>query len=34
MAITLDDHIRVWNYSSVRVMDIRLAVLEPGERVQ
>ncbi|MGO4529064.1 AraC family transcriptional regulator [Paenibacillus sp. 2TAF8] len=34
MTITLDDHIRVWNYSSVRVMDIRLAVLEPGERVQ
>ncbi|WP_434748779.1 helix-turn-helix domain-containing protein [Paenibacillus amylolyticus] len=34
MTITLDDHIRVWNYSSVKVMDIRLAVLEPGERVQ
>ena len=34
MTITLDDHIRVWNYSSVKVMDIRLAVLEPGESVQ
>lgn len=34
MTITLDDHIQVWNHSSVKVMDIRLAVLEPGESVQ
>nr|WP_154959513.1 AraC family transcriptional regulator [Paenibacillus xylanexedens] len=34
MTITLDEHIRVWNHSSVKVMDIRLAVLEPGEGLQ
>ncbi|PYE48877.1 AraC family transcriptional regulator [Paenibacillus barcinonensis] len=34
MTLTLDDHIHWWNYSSIQVMDIRLAVLEPGENTQ
>ncbi|MDM5280836.1 AraC family transcriptional regulator [Paenibacillus silvae] len=34
MTLTLDDHIYWWNYASIQVMDIRLAVLEPGENLQ
>lgn len=30
----LEDHIFVWNYAAVKVLDIRHAVMEPGDNLQ
>ncbi|WP_339802876.1 hypothetical protein MKY19_11505 [Paenibacillus sp. FSL R5-0744] len=30
----LEDHIAAWNYAAVKVLDIRHAVMEPGDKLQ